>query len=125
MLNIQLQPGDLQGDVVPQEDSPVGVQEASITLHPGNSWYSPGGAFRLTTLFTVTITSTVPTACLGEVTVHFVDDSQLTLVATVAPNLTIVSPAPVAKPLPVMVTVVPPVLDPALGLTSVTVGVYL
>jgi hypothetical protein len=48
MLNIQLQPGDLQGDIVPQEDSPTGVQEASITLQPGNSWYSPGGAFRLT-----------------------------------------------------------------------------
>lgn len=50
MLNIQLQPGDLQGDIVPLETSPQGVQKPSITLRPGNSWYSPSNAYRLTFL---------------------------------------------------------------------------
>jgi hypothetical protein len=50
MLNIQLQPGDLQGDIVPQQNSPhisPGGQP-SVELGMGNSWYSPGGSFRLT-----------------------------------------------------------------------------
>lgn len=51
MLNIQLQPGDLQGDIVPQAGSPLSpaVQPVpGISLQLGNSWYSPSGAYRLT-----------------------------------------------------------------------------
>jgi hypothetical protein len=50
MLNIKLQPGDYQGDLVPQQNSshisPGG--QPSIKLAMGNSLYSPGGGFRLT-----------------------------------------------------------------------------
>jgi hypothetical protein len=41
-LNIQLQPGDIQTRMVPSEANPA------ISLGPGNSLYSPAGAFRLT-----------------------------------------------------------------------------
>ena len=41
------------------------------------------------------------------------------LVAAVAPKLTAVAPV---KPVPVMVTEVPPASGPAVGLTAVTVG---
>jgi len=43
-----------------------------------------------------------------------------TLVAAVLPNVAV---APVAKFVPVIVTAVPPVVDPLLGLTLLTVGV--
>ena len=48
MINIQLQNGDIQGDVIPTLTSPLSPGgQPSINLLPGNSWYSPGGAFRL------------------------------------------------------------------------------
>jgi hypothetical protein len=42
--------------------------------------------FALLTLFVVAFTSTVPTACAGEMTVHVVVEVQLTDVPFVAPN---------------------------------------
>jgi hypothetical protein len=42
-LNIQLQPGDIQTDMVVNRET-----EAAVSLHPGNSLYSPAGAFRFT-----------------------------------------------------------------------------
>lgn len=50
MINIALSKGDIQGDMVPHANthhkSPG--QIPSVGLKPGNSLYSPGGAFRLT-----------------------------------------------------------------------------
>ena len=43
----------------------------------------------------------------------------VTLVAAAAPKLTV---APETKPVPVMVVGVPPAVEPAVGLTAVTVG---
>src|SRR5450756_1853236 len=73
---------------------------------------------------TVAITSTVPAACFGAIAVQVVLEEQLTPVAFVAPNLNTVA-EPSAKPLPVIVTVVPPLVGPDEGLTPVTAGVYL
>ena len=49
-------------------------------------------------------------------------DVQLTGLALVVPNLKTVADAPKAKPVPVMVTLVPPAVEPLFGLTPVTVG---
>jgi hypothetical protein len=49
-----------------------------------------------------------------------VDEEQLTAVPAVAPKLRVVDP--VTNPVPVMVTKVLPLVDPAVGLTAVTVG---
>jgi hypothetical protein len=68
----------------------------------------------------VTLTSTVPAACAGEVAVQVVVDEQLTAVPAVPPKSTVVEPA--ANPVPVMVTLVPPACGPAVGLTAVTEG---
>ncbi len=48
-----------------------------------------------------------------------VSESTVTVVAGVVPKSTAVAPV---KSVPVMVTVVPPAVGPALGLTAVTVG---
>ena len=66
----------------------------------------------------VTLTSTVPVPA-GEVAV--IDVAELTVkpVAGVAPNATAVAPV---KPVPVMVTDVPPASGPAVGDIEVTVG---
>jgi hypothetical protein len=47
---------------------------------------------------------------------------QLTPVATAAPNFTVVAPLVVLKPVPVIVTTVPPEVAPLVGLIAVTVG---
>ena len=65
-----------------------------------------------------TVTSTVPEPA-GEVAVIDVAEIAITLVALAAPNLTAVAPV---KLVPVMVTVVPPVAGPLVGLMLVTVG---
>jgi hypothetical protein len=70
-------------------------------------------------LFTVTVTVTAPTACAGVVAVIEVLLTTTTFVAAVPPNVTV---APEAKLVPVIVTAVPPSIDPLLGLTLVTVG---
>jgi hypothetical protein len=68
----------------------------------------------------VTVTSTVPIACAGLVTVIEVSVLMTTLVPGAVPKCT-------TKPVllnwvPVMVTVVPPNVDPIFGFTFVTVG---
>ena len=73
------------------------------------------------TPFTVTVTSTTPTACAGAVTVTVVAVTPVT-VAGVVPNVTLV--APNTKPIPLIVTLPPPVGAPAAGLTRVTTGTY-
>ena len=68
----------------------------------------------------VTVMSTVPAEPAGAVAVIWVALlTTMTPVALVAPNLTAVAPV---KLVPVIVTLVPPAVGPADGLTLVTVG---
>ena len=66
----------------------------------------------------VTVTSTVPDPA-GDVAVIEVSLLKVKPAAFVAPNFTPVTPV---KPVPVMVTLVPPATGPVVGLTLVTVG---
>jgi hypothetical protein len=67
----------------------------------------------------VTETVTVPAAWAGVVAVTFVGDVTCTAVAAEEPNVTVVVPV---RWVPVMVTFVPPVVEPEVGVTEVTVG---
>lgn len=67
----------------------------------------------------VTVTVTAPAAPAGVVAVMVVAFTTVTPVAAVLPNLTV---APVAKFVPVIVTAVPPSVEPLAGDTLVTVG---
>ena len=69
----------------------------------------------------VTTTVTAPAALpAGVVAVIVVLLTTTTLVAAVLPNVTV---APAAKFVPVIVTLVPPTVEPVFGDTFVTVGV--
>ena len=70
----------------------------------------------------VTVTVTVPLACAGDVAVIDVADVTVTLVAAVVPKETVVVLV-VVNPVPVIVTVDPPVAGPVAGEMPVTVGV--
>src|SRR5207248_1128230 len=76
-------------------------------------------------LLTVALTSTVPTACFGATAVQVVCVLQLIDFASEVPKWKRVAPAPVAKPVPVRVTFVPPPSGPEVGLTPATVGTNL
>ena len=67
----------------------------------------------------VTTTLTAPVACAGVVAVIEVLFTTVTPVAAVPPSFTV---APARKPVPVIVTAVPPLLFPKLGVIDVTVG---
>src|ERR1700730_708374 len=67
----------------------------------------------------VTTTLTTPAAWAGVVAVMEVLFTTITLLAAVRPTVTV---APDRKPVPVMVTVVPPLTGPELGEIAVTVG---
>jgi hypothetical protein len=67
----------------------------------------------------VTVTSTVPAPPDGDVAVIAVSESTEYDAAGVAPKLT---PVASVKPVPVIVTVVPPVAGPVSGPTRLTVG---
>ena len=67
----------------------------------------------------VTVTSTAPAVSAGAVAVICEALTTVTLVATFEPNSTAVAPV---RLVPVIVTVVPPAVGPAAGLTLVTVG---
>jgi hypothetical protein len=67
----------------------------------------------------VTATVTAPAAWAGVVAVIDVLLTTFTPVAAVPPKLTV---APARKPVPVMVTAVPPVESPVFGEIEVTVG---
>jgi hypothetical protein len=66
----------------------------------------------------VTLTSTVPVPD-GDVAVICVEELTVNAVAAVPPNDTAVAPE---KPVPVMITEVPPPVGPAVGEMPVTVG---
>ena len=68
----------------------------------------------------VTVTVTAPALPTGVVAVILVLLTTVTLLADAVPKVTV---APEAKFVPVMVTAVPPVVEPLFGLTLVTVGV--
>src|ERR1041384_3925069 len=67
----------------------------------------------------VTTTSTVPATCADVVAVIEVELTTVTLVAAAPPKLTL---APDKKPVPVIVTDVPPLVLPDIGEIAVTVG---
>ena len=67
----------------------------------------------------VTTTLTAPAACAGVVAVRLVLLTKLTPVAAAPPKLTV---APDTKLVPVMVTAVPPTVEPLPGATAVTLG---
>ena len=67
----------------------------------------------------VTVTSNSPAEPAGSNAVISVADTTVTFVAAFEPNWTV---APLTKFVPVMVTVVPPDVEPEDGLTPVTVG---
>jgi len=67
----------------------------------------------------VTVTVTAPALPAGVVAVICVPLTTTTLVAAAPPNVTV---APAAKLVPVMVTAVPPAVDPLFGDTLLTVG---
>jgi hypothetical protein len=67
----------------------------------------------------VAVTVTAPALPAGVVAVIVVLFTTVTLVAAAAPNVTV---APAAKFVPVIVTAVPPAVEPMFGLTLVTVG---
>jgi hypothetical protein len=69
---------------------------------------------------TVTVTVTAPALPAGVVAVIWVALTTTTLVAAVAPNVTV---APVAKFVPVIVTAVPPAVGPLFGAMLLTVGI--
>ena len=64
-------------------------------------------------------TSTVPAACAGASAVSCVEEVKVTDVAGVVPKLTVVA---AVKLVPVIVTVLPPLVGPAFGATAVIVG---
>jgi hypothetical protein len=68
---------------------------------------------------TVTVTVTAPALPAGVVAVMVVLLTTTTFVAAALPNVTV---APEAKFVPVIVTAVPPEVEPLFGLTLVTVG---
>ena len=67
----------------------------------------------------VTVTVTAPPLPAGVVAVMDVLLTTTTLVAAVPPKVTV---APLAKFMPVIVTAIPPAVDPLFGATLVTVG---
>ena len=73
--------------------------------------------FWLSVLLTTTFTA--PAAWAGVVAVMEVLLTHVTLLAGVVPKVTV---APDTKPVPVMVTAVPPLAGPELGEIAVTVG---
>ncbi len=68
---------------------------------------------------TVTVTASAPALPAGDVAVMLVLLTTTTFVADALPNVTV---APGAKFVPVIVTEVPPVVGPLLGLTPLTIG---
>jgi hypothetical protein len=67
----------------------------------------------------VTVTTTVAALSAGSTAVMEVAEFTVTAVAAVDPNLTV---DPLTNPVPMMVTLVPPAVEPPLGLREVTVG---
>jgi hypothetical protein len=103
--------------VVPPASGPVdGETDVTVGTPAYVNWSA--GEVALVPPDVVTAMSTVPVPA-GLVAVMSIGLETTTLVAWVGPNETV---APVAKPVPLIVTVVPPTCGPADGDTDVTVG---
>jgi len=72
--------------------------------------------------FTVTVTSTVRALCLGETTTMEVSDQLEIVAAALPPKETFDVPWLLPKPLPLIVTTVPPAAGPLVGLMFATAG---
>jgi hypothetical protein len=70
-------------------------------------------------LWVVTVMSTVPATAAGAIAMMEVSEITLNVTAAVPPNETPVAPV---KALPMIVTLVPPVTGPDVGVIFVTVG---
>ena len=104
-------------DVPPAVGPLVGLTLVTVGPLTNVNWSHAPVA--LVPLGVVTVTSTVPAVCAGEVAVIDVALFTVNDAAGVAPNCTAVAPV---KPVPVIVTDVPPAVGPLVGLTLVTVG---
>ena len=69
--------------------------------------------------YMLTVTFVVPALCSGAVACNSIVEMTLTLFAGMPPKLTV---APDPKFAPLIITDVPPAVDPAFGLTPVIVG---
>jgi hypothetical protein len=67
----------------------------------------------------VTVIFTVPADSAGDIAVMDVDESTITVPAATPPNITV---APDVKPVPVMATDVPPLVEPVVGDMELTIG---
>ncbi len=67
----------------------------------------------------VTVTSTIPAACAGTLALTCVADTNSNVGDAVAPNFT---EKPWTKFVPWITTTFPPAVEPALGVTLLTVG---
>ena len=127
--------------VAPKETLAPGTNEVPVTVTtvppaigpaPGLSPVTVGGPYAnrssglvadgtATVSVAVTTTSTDPPVGFGgAVAVSVVSDVTVTSVAGAVPKATVVDPT--MKPVPVIVTAVPPATGPTSGLTAVTVG---
>jgi hypothetical protein len=103
---------------VPPLAVPVfGVTE--VTVGAGLPYVNPLVNVPVCVSVLVTTTLTAPAACAGVVAVIDVALTTFTPVAAVPPSFTV---APVRKPVPVIVTEVPPATDPVVGEIEITVG---
>src|SRR6478735_9103093 len=107
-------------DVPPAVGPLVGLTLVTVGAAKNVNWSL--ALVALVPLGVVTVMSTVPALCAGDVAV--IDVALLTVneAAAVAPKLTAVAPV---NPVPVIVTDVPPAAGPLVGLTLVTVGAAL
>jgi hypothetical protein len=113
--------------MVPPDGTPeVGAMPVTVMAVAGagvtevNTSDAVGGLVCPPTVVTVTSTGPAP-ANAGLVAVHVVSLVQLTAVALAGPNLTVGVP-PMFRPVPLMVTTVPPEVGPVLGTIPVTAG---
>ena len=103
-------------DVPPAVVPAVGLTE--VTTGIPKVYFEPAEVAEVPAAL-VAVMSTVPAASAGDVAVIWVSELTVKLVAAVLPKLTAVT---LIKPVPVMVTDVPPAVVPAAGLTDVITG---
>jgi hypothetical protein len=102
-------------EVPPRLDPELGM--TLVMVGAGATYVKPFARVPLCLFGFVTTTLTAPAACGGVLAVIDVLLTTRTLVAAEVPNFNV---APLTKPVPVMVTAVPPLVGPEVGLTAVT-----
>jgi hypothetical protein len=104
--------------IVPPAVGPL-VGDTLVTVGAATYVNSSAGEIAETPPGVVTVTSTVPADPAGAVAVIDVSEMTVNVVAGLFPKLTAVAPV---KLVPVIVTIVPPAVDPLVGDRLVTVG---